>query len=99
MAIHCQNLHTRSGGFPNRPAECRICGIIRVHVRHISHLDDKEYIGTEALFHRFCESLQMACPSLGGSVREGADTIGFQSDPFDFQKAQRSVFAEGKIGI
>ena len=68
-----------------------------MEIFYVCHLDDEQHIGTIPLPSQLGQALQMLDTPVRGSIGEGADTVIFQSDTFDFQKALSAVFQECKV--
>jgi hypothetical protein len=96
-AIHSQDLHTTCRCLPQRLAEGRIGRIVGMQVFYMGHLNDKYYIRAVTCRSGLLQMAQMARTPLGGSIREGADTVMLQGYALDLQKTGLSVFVEGKI--
>ncbi len=90
-------MDTGFGGLPKGSTKSGVCGIVGMQIQHIGHLNYEKNVCATAGFCQFGQLLQMLGAALGGCVRKGADTIGFQGDTFDFQKTGFAIFYKRKV--
>lgn len=82
-AVHSQDLHTGTGGFPEGSAEVRVGNVVGMEEFYISHLDDEQHIRPVPLPGKGSQFPQMPGTPGGGSVRESAHPIILQGHSLD----------------
>ena len=96
-AVHGKHLHTGSSGGSQRSAESGIGDIVGMQVFYIGHLNDEQHISAVALLRQCFQTAQVLGTAFCGCIGEGTDTVIFQRDTLDFQKALLSILGEGKV--